>query len=83
MRFTVCESDVNIAHSGSYDIEHHIKSAKHTSSAEDLKSKKSILQCFAKPFSANYDVIRAETYLLNVVNQTNFNGQVRYYQMYN
>ena len=61
VRCTLCGSDFSKAHSGAYDIEHHIKSAKHKSSAEDLKNQQSILQCFAKPSSANYDVIKAET----------------------
>ena len=39
MRCTVCGSDFSIAHGGAYDIEHHIKLARHTSSAEDLKEK--------------------------------------------
>ena len=57
---TTCHVDFSIAHSGSYDITHHIKSSKHRSNAEAKGSTRSIEQ-FMTSASADLGVIRAET----------------------
>ena len=57
---SICSTDFSIAASGKYDINKHIRTAKHRSSAECKETNRPITQ-FLSPLSTNYDVIRAET----------------------
>ena len=60
-RCTLCSSDFSIAHSGSYDITHHIETAKHRSIAETKSANRPIRQFMPSTSNADHDVIRAET----------------------
>lgn len=56
---SICNTDVSVKHSGSYDIKEHIKTTRHTSLAEQCQKTK-LISDFLSPPTLNFQVINAE-----------------------
>lgn len=67
----MCNCDINIAHSGGYDVERHIKSKTHEKSEKSVSQTPSIKICMKKSAKEDFGCIKAEVGLTEMLAELN------------